>query len=387
MAGDAERRAWICLASVIGVGEEIFSTLIAEFGSARGVLHTALDGGLRRWSAQRWRSEGKAGLPARVLHGIERVARDPGERLRRIDELRLWTLTPFDADYPARLRDLDPVPSVIFGLGERAALGARRAVAVVGTRRPTPSGRTLAARLVVRLVECRATVISGLAVGIDGAAHAATVEREGVSVGVIGGGHSQPGARAHAPLRRRLIETGGAVISEYHPDVGPTRGTYPKRNRIIAALADAVVVIEAPRRSGALITARHGLELGRHVLVAPGRVGDWSVAGSLALLRETPARPLVGLDELVADLGYLEPDAQATATDGPRSRGPAMTMLSAAERAVAERICVSPAGLDLLVADTGLPPAVVSSAVTLLLVRGWLQPMGPAYLPAGPLLG
>jgi DNA processing protein len=167
--------------------------------------------------------------------------------------------------------------------------------------------------------------------------------------------------------------------------VGATKGTYPRRNRIIAALGDATIVIEAPRRSGALITAGRALELGRPVFVAPGRVGDWSVAGSLALLRETPARPLVGLDELIEDLGYLGPGPASPSASAGQTSAAALEMLGPTERSVAQRLRTGPAGLDALVADTGLPPAVVSSAVTMLQMRGWAQSLGPAYVAAGPL--
>jgi DNA processing protein len=302
-------------------------------------------------------------------------------------------MTPLDADFPARLRDLDPPPLMISGRGSADALRGSRAVAVVGTRRPTISGRALTTRVAIRLVECRATVISGLAVGIDGAAHAATVQNGGCTVAVIGAGHDSPGPRAHARLRAEIVESGGALISEYHPATGARKGTYPRRNRIIAALGDATIVVEAPVRSGARITAGLALELGRPVFIAPGRIGDWATAGSLALLRETPARPLVGLDEMVEDLGYLDPPADATTTAASgadlgmahRSTETLLQMLGPTEQTVARSLLESPAGLDALVARTGLPPAVVSSAVTLLLMRGWAQSVGPAYMVAGAL--
>lgn len=387
MGSEEERRAWITLASVEGAAEETLAVLIGQFGSAQDVLGRAADGRLGLWSKATVNANGRHPLNRPVVAAIENAARDPNALLRQIADLGLWTLTPLDHGYPGRLRDLDPPPAVIHGLGDPEALVQRRAVAVVGTRRPTPAGRLLTTRICARLVECGAAVISGLAIGIDGTAHAATVERGGRTVGVIGAGHHRPGPRAHAGLRDRIAAQGGAVISEHHPRVRASKGTYPRRNRIIAALGDAVIVVEAPLRSGALITARHALELGRAVFVAPGRVGDWSVAGSLALLRDSPARPLVGLDELVADLGYFEPADDDSPTDRPSdgARKPALAMLGPAERQVAERLCAGPAGLDLLVADTGLPPSVVSSAVTLLLLRGWAQPMGPAYLPSGPL--
>lgn len=382
--GPAERQAWICLASVDRVGEETLGLLLAQFRSAEQVLTAALDGTLGRWNVDRGRVLGRVPIPALTMKGIESVAGDPRSKLDTIADIGLWTYTSLDADYPSRLRDLDPPPAVIHGIGDRTTLSRPRAVAVVGTRRPTPAGRVLATKICGRLVECGAVVVSGLAVGIDGAAHAAAVDRGGLTVGVIGAGHKRPGPRAHARLRQEILSSGGALISEHHPSVGATKGTYPRRNRIIAALADATIVIEAPRRSGALITANRALEMGRPVFAVPGRIGDWAVAGSLAMLRETPAQVIVGLDELTEDLGFLTPahDGAAPSSDG---RVSSLAMLGPAERAVALRLCEGPAGLDLLVAETGLPPGAISSAVTMLLIRGWAQSVGPAYIAAGPL--
>jgi DNA processing protein len=382
------RDEWIALVSVEGVGEETFGALLAAFGGAGATFEAVRDGRFDAWRRARREADGRQPMIADAVARLRQAAADPASNLVAIAERGLWTYTALDADYPARLRDLVNPPAVVHGLGDRAALTRPRAVGVVGTRRPTPAGRALTARICARLVECGATVVSGLAVGIDGAAHAATLERGGTTVGVIGGGHRHPGPRAHQRLRDEVVANGGAVISEHHPDAHATRGTFPRRNRIIAALSDALIVIEAPHKSGALSTARHALELGRPVLVAPGRVGDWSMAGALALLRDTPARPLVGLDEMVADLGYLAapPNAAASGDQPPSSsREPALAMLGAAERAVARRLCDGPAGLDLLVAETGLGPAVVSSAVTFLLMRGWAHAVGPAYVCAGPL--
>jgi DNA processing protein len=382
------REEWIALASVDGVGEETLGDLMAAFGSAGATFQAVRDGRFDVWRRARREADGRQPMVADAVERLRTAAADPASRLTAIAERGLWTYTVLDAAYPARLRDLANPPAVIHGLGERAALHRPRAIGVVGTRRPTPAGRALTARICARLVECGATVVSGLAVGIDGAAHAATLERGGTTVGVIGGGHRHTGPRAHQRLRDEVVANGGAVISEHHPDAHATRGTFPRRNRIIAALADALIVVEAPHKSGALSTAHHALELGRPVLVAPGRIGDWSMAGSLALLRDTPARPLVGLDEMTADIGYLAAPAHEKTVRGERdpvSREPALAMLGAAERAVARRLCAGPAGLDLLVADTGLGPAVVSSAVTFLLMRGWAHAVGAAYVAAGAL--
>jgi len=385
-----ERSAWIALASVEGVGEETWAKLFEEFGTAGNALAAAADARLDAWMKARRGADGRVPLDARALANLRAAAHDPDKLLDEIAARGLWTLTPLDSDYPRRLRHLDPPPATIHGLGERAALRMARAVAVVGTRAPTVAGRALAAKVATRLVECGAVVVSGLAVGIDGAAHAATLLAGGTTIGVIGGGHDAPGPRAHARLRDQVVNNGGAVISEYHPTVGPRRGTFPRRNRIIAALGDATIVIEAPIRSGARITAKRALELGRTVLVAPGRVGDWATAGSLAILRETPARPLVGLDEMVEDLELLEPDLEQALgmepADGARPSIEALVaMLGTTEQIVARRLLEGPAALDAIVADTKLAPAVASGAVTLLVIRGWAQSVGPAYAVAGAL--
>jgi DNA processing protein len=387
---EQERRAAIALASVEWIGPEIFWKMVGDLGGAAGVIARAGSGEVRRWAEAHRYANYLPLVRAQAVTEIEALAGTMDQRLREIDQAGLWTLTAYDADYPRRLHDLDPKPPVIHGLGDPSVLDAPRIAAVVGTRRPTAGGRLLAGQIAARLVEAKAVVVSGAAIGIDGAAHAATMAANGLTIGVIGGGHEHPGPRAHRELRRQIVDTGGALISEHHPSVTPTHGTYPRRNRVIAALGDGTVVVEAPKVSGALITAHIALELGRPVLAAPGRVGDWSTAGCLRLLRDTPARPLVGLDELIVDLGF-DQEAVAGETDegnkGSRlSSGAALAMLSAAELSVATRVRQAPAGLDALVDDTGLPPSVVSSAVTLLLLRGWIEAVGPAYLPAGPLL-
>ena len=183
------------------------------------------------------------------------------------------------------------------------------------------------------------------------------------------------------------------IVGEHPPDTAPTQGTFPRRNRIISGLSMATVVIEAPVGSGALITARHALEQGRPVFAATGRPTDAAVAGCLALLRESPARPLVGIEELLLDLG-LARDAAQTLTDGsptapagrPMHAGDALALLGPVERDVARLLLHGPASTDALVLGTRHPAAVVAGALTLLQLRGWVFPMGPLQVAAGPLL-
>lgn len=381
---DAARTAWIALASVDGVGDATFERLLEVFGSARGALDAVAgmpSGGADALLARRTGTRGPAGLAARIAA----AAREPDAPEHAIAALGGWVLTPLDAGYPGQLADLDPPPRTLFGLGDPELLSAPRLVAVVGTRRATVTGRSLTARLVDRLAASGAVVVSGLAVGIDGAAHSAALASGGRTLAVVGGGLARPGPRAHRGLVRQILGGAGTILAELPPWALPTRGTFPRRNRIISGLAGATVVVEAPLRSGALITARHALEQGRAVYAAPGRPLDPVVAGCLALLRETPARPVVGPAELVEDLGFgsVHP---ADAALGPMTRSPILAQLGEPERRVAECLARGPASVDMLVRATGLPAGVVAAACALLQMRGWAQASGALLLPAGGLL-
>ncbi|MGZ6258123.1 MAG: DNA-processing protein DprA [Candidatus Limnocylindrales bacterium] len=377
----AERQAWLALAAVEGIGPRTLGSLVAAGGGAANVLAH-----VRRheWG---WLPPD---LPlARTVRANLAKAAPVAPFMRDTEELGLWLVTPLDAAYPPRLEVLPDPPPVLFGWGDPAALLAPAAVAVVGTRRPTLLGRALASDVAAALVAAGATVVSGLAIGIDGAAHAAALAAAGRTVGVIGAGHRQPGPRAHRALLRAMIAGGGAVISELPPSTEPTRGTYPRRNRLLSALSDGVAVIEAPARSGALNTAHHALEQGRGLFVAPGRPGDPATAGCLRLLHDTEARPLIGVRELVEDLGLAPARpldvAGEAARDVPRDRHEALGCLSGGEREVADALCREPGGIDRLVELTGLPPGAVAGCLTLLGLRGWVRSIDAAYVPAGPL--
>jgi DNA processing protein len=386
--GSTERDAWIALAAVDGLGETLLPRLCAAFGGAASLLERARTMEPHAFD-RAVRDAARAPLRAAVTLGIRDAASDPERILRRIAVLGGWVVTPWDEAFPEGLRRIEPPPPVLFGLGDVRTLVRTPLIAVVGTRRPTPGGRLLATRVATALASHGATVVSGLAVGIDGAAHAAVTGVPGPTVAVIGGGLAIGVPRAHRLLETTILDTGGAVVSEHAPDVHPTRGTFPRRNRIISGLASAVVVIEAPVRSGALITARHALEQGRSVLVAPGRPGDAVTAGALALLRETPARPLVGVEELLVDLGLVGGEEEAAgreATGRPLDAPAALATLGAVERAVAAILVRGPASIDAICRSTRQPPAVVAGALTLLQLRGWADTIGPLQLPAGPLL-
>jgi DNA processing protein len=149
-------------------------------------------------------------------------------------------------------------------------MAADHAVAVVGTRKPTEPGRAIAGRIGGALAKAGAVVVSGLAVGIDGASHAAAMAEGAPTVAVLGSGHGRLYPRAHAKLAERIVADGGAVVSEFVPERPPSIYTFPRRNRLISGLADATVVVEAGSRSGALITAGLGARAGSRPVPGPG---------------------------------------------------------------------------------------------------------------------
>ena len=220
------------------------------------------------------------------------------------------TLTLADEAYPAALRPLPCAPPVLFLEGDPSLLDGP-AVAMVGSRRCTDLGRRMAQRLSRSLVGAGAVVVSGMAWGIDTAAHLAAGGR---TIAVLGHGLRQERSGAAARTAQTILDSGGLLVSEFPPDSPATRYTFPQRNRVIAGLSQAVVVVEANRRSGALITARLALEIGREVLAVPGSPLSDASAGCLDLIAAGAPMATDG-DELCRILGLVVPGPAPTPTD------------------------------------------------------------------------
>lgn len=385
-----ERDAWAILAGVDGLGPLVFSMLLRRIGSGRAILDLARrEGGalaLVAAAGERAPDEGPVGpvLTSEVATTISMAAVDATRTLDRIGLLGLGIVTLDDADYPARLAAVELPPHVLFVRGSAAALEGPHAVAVVGTRRASTGGRALAARIAGALVSSDAVVVSGLAIGIDGAAHAATLASGGRTVAVIGTGHAQIYPRAHARLAAAIVEGGGAIVSELVPDTGPKTWTFPRRNRLISGLADATVVVEAPARSGALLTASWSMEQGRDCFLVPGPIDSVSHAGCLAFLREFPgsARIVSGVPQLIEDLGLAAAPAAKGAT---RLASATLAELGGTAALVGRELVGGRVTVDELVAVTRLPVATILATLTMLERRGLVAGAFGRYRPAGTL--
>jgi DNA processing protein len=398
-AGIDEPDAWAILAAVDGLGPIGFAALLARFGSARDILEDAArPGAVARLAdtpgaVRDSRRHVAHPVDARVAARLVDAVQDGPRLLARLRSLGIVVVTLDQPTYPKALAEVPLPPSVLFVQGSVAALSRERAVAVVGTRRPSAHGRALAGRLARALVAADATVVSGLAFGIDGAAHEATVRAGGVTVAVVGGGHARVGPRAHDRLAEAIRGSGGAIVSEYAPDVEPSAGTFPRRNRIISGLASASIIVEAPARSGALITASWALEQGREVFVVPGPLDAPASEGCLALLREFGGlvRIVAGVPHLIADLGFApsgagEEASPAVAPTDAVARA-AIGGLGPTERTIAAALLAGHRTVDAVVATTGLPVATVLAALTLLERRGAVVGRHGRYQPDGELLG
>jgi DNA processing protein len=389
--GDAERHAWVVLNEASGVGPATFERLISAFGSALAVLEAACGSRATEMLTQALAdADGTATLPVPTANALRAAASGAGPLLASVWRAGLDVLLRADDAYPARLRRVALPPPVLYVRGDVTSLDRPRAVAVVGTRRPTQAGRATAARIADALAGLGATVVSGLAYGIDAAAHTAAVEAGCPTVAVIGGGHERLYPAAHRALVRRMVDGGGAVISEFAPETSPMKGTFPRRNRIISGLSDATVVVEAGARSGALTTAAWALEQGRGLYLVPGRLDDPSVAGSLAFLREAgpEARIVAGIPELLEDLGLFGIEAGAAATRRIATRGAPGAILASrppVERAIALAIVAGRSSVDELMLATGLGGATVLGALTALEIRGMVLEAFGRYRAAGPL--
>lgn len=255
-----------------------------------------------------------------------------------------------DRGYPPLLAAIhDPPASLWFRGDVDPALLSRTAVAVVGARACSGYGRAVARTLARELAGAGAVVVSGLARGIDGEAHRGALEAGGPTVAVLGCGIDRDYPAAHGDLARRITAAGGVIVSEYEAGVEPAPWRFPARNRIIAGLCAATVVVEARTRSGALITADFALEEGREVLVVPGEITSALSAGTNALLR-LGAVPVTSPEDVLEAIGLERADGLA---EPPR--GPAATVLDA--------VGAGPATIDEIARRCGLDAGLVAAAL------------------------
>jgi len=267
-------------------------------------------------------------------------------------------LHPEDPAYPSALADCPDPPRTLWARGDLAIL-QRPTAAIVGTRRATGYAERVTRQLASTLARAGACVISGLARGVDAAAHRGALEVGGATVAVLGTGLDVCYPKGHASLQREIGER-GLLLSELAPDDTAHRGSFPKRNRIIAALARATIVVEAGVKSGALITATHALEMNRTVAAVPGPIDVPQAQGSNELLRDGAA-VVASMADALALLGLTAPIRLRELPEGT------------AERTIWDALDVGGLDLESLAARASLPAHAALAAVSALELRGLVE--------------
>jgi DNA processing protein len=268
-------RDWIALTFVTGVGSRTAATLIDKFGSPGLIFesgsHALESAGLKREAIDDIKS---SETRERAVHEIEELARLGAEAL---------TLT--DERYPKLLRETYDPPIVIYCLGDSTAAFSQPTVAIIGSRRCSTYGRNVAEKLSRELAERGVTVVSGLARGIDSAAHRGALEGRGLTVGVMGTGLDAVYPKENRKLAERIVEK-GALVTEFPLTTPPVSQNFPFRNRVISGLSLGVMVVEGAERSGSLITARLAYEQGRDVFAVPGNITSAKSFGPNYLIKD-----------------------------------------------------------------------------------------------------
>ncbi len=266
--------------------------------------------------------------------------------------------------YPKKLLDISSPPKQLYVLGDLTD-GNSYKIAVVGTRKPTKYGRYVTETLVGELARFGVTIVSGLALGIDGLAHRATLEAKGKTIAVMPCGLDKIYPASHRGLAKEILSTHGALVSEYEEGMPPLVQNFPARNRIVSGLADGVLVIEAAARSGTSITAGFALEQGKTVMAVPGNINSPMSVGTNNLIR-TGAFPVSSVTDILNACG-LE-DLQADKTN---ARGD-----SASEQAILDLLMKGPSDADELQKVAKMKPSEFSQALTMLEIKGTIKNQG-----------
>ncbi|MFO0907500.1 MAG: DNA-processing protein DprA [Isosphaeraceae bacterium] len=349
-------RDLVCLTMVHGVGPLTCQALLQRFGTATAVLN-ARTAELRDVS----------GVGTKLADRIVK-ARSEIDAVAELDHCRKHQVaitTRGMPSYPPPLEDIPDPPSLLYCRGTYLP-GDELAIALVGSRKCTPYGLRIAGRLATSLARVGITVVSGLARGIDAAAHDAALKAGGRTIGVLANGLARIYPPEHEELASAVTQA-GCLISEMPMRQGPLAGLFPQRNRLIAGLCLGVVVVEATPRSGSLSTAHHAMEQNREVFAVPGPVDSLSSQGCHRLLRDG-AKLVETVDDILEELGPLVREVRPGPSE-PAVRRPSELVLSDLERSILGRLDDRPQAVDALIGLTGMTASQVLATLSVLEMR------------------
>jgi DNA processing protein len=356
--------ACIALNMLPTMGPVRLRKLLQVFGSPERVL-----------SARGSELRAVEGIGAEVADQItswERIVDLSGE-LNRIRDFGAQVITAESPMYPRQLREIHAPPIVLYVWGELIERD-HHAIGVIGSRRTTHYGTESAKKLSYQLAYAGLTVVSGLARGIDTAAHQGALAAKGRTVAVIGSGLTKLYPPENAALAEKIRDGNGAVVSEFSMDIEPDRQTFPMRNRIIAGWSHGILVVEAGLNSGALITAAQALEQGRAVYAVPGHINAPSAQGSNRLIQQG-AKLVMDASDILDDLEILVPEAKPRTDAAVRP----LPELSSDERLVYDAIDSTETSIDDITSKSNLPSGNVSSTLLRLELKRLVKQLPGKY--------
>ena len=357
-SASSEKDDAIRLSLVPGVGPRTYQNLLDAFGDAESVLRTGSS------KLQRVQGVG-AKLAQQIAEARETI--DIAELQKLCSDNRIEILSRADGAYPNLLKEIHDPPNILFAQGSLLPEDSL-AIAIVGSRHATRYGTSVAESLARALAMAGFTVVSGLARGIDAAAHLGALQAGGRTVAVLGSGLMNVYPSEHKKLAQEIVQQ-GAVLSESHPLHPPKSGAFPQRNRIVTGMCLGVIVVEAAQRSGALISARLANEQGREVFAVPGQINSRMSRGCHALIRDG-AKLIENVDDVLEELGPLALPARVGAADQTTTvRHPGELKLTEQESKILNTIGVASTQIDDIIAQTGLPAQRVLSTVSVLEMR------------------
>jgi len=359
---DEQLRQHLRLALIPGVGPLTRQRLLAQFGSVEQVLR-ATSGELM----------GVQGIGPKLAKQMvaARSELNVEEQIQMARDNGVGILLEYHDNYPPLLKEIHDPPGVLFTRGTFEPRD-RLAVAIVGTRHASRYGLKQAAQLAASLARAGITVVSGMARGIDSVAHRAALEAGGRTIAVLAGGVLKPYPPENAQLAEEIARQ-GCVVSEVAPTMPPISGMFPQRNRIISGLTLGTIVVEAPDRSGALITARHAWEQNREVFAVPGHMDSRLSSGPHRLIRDG-AKLVTSIDDILEELGPMAHEVHRE--NGTTLRVPAEVTLNEVEQKVLQAIETQGSLIDEVTQSSGLPVHRVLSTISVLEMRSLIRRIG-----------
>lgn len=355
-----QRAAYVALALVPGVGVVRLKTLLEAFQSPVGAI-----------SAPSASLSALPGSSSALAMAIKSTSADAGQEI--LDEVKRsggQTLLPSDPDFPQHLREIPDPPPLLFAMGDLGLLG-RPACAMVGSRDHSPYGARVCRAIATVAASAGIVVVSGMARGLDAVAHGAALDAGGQTIGVLGNGLGVIYPAANRALYERMAR-GGLLLTEFPPGERPHAGSFPRRNRLISALARVTVVVEAAAGSGALITADTALEQGKEVMAVPGPITSAVSVGTNSLIRDG-ATPLLEPADLLQHFPELRLKAESSSGVAVDRSQPLPAFLSTPERELALLIGPEPQPLDDVASRSGRQVGEVLALLSGLEIAGVVE--------------